>query len=47
MKAATAKITTSKKPAATQISLLRPARSSLLQRKCACSGNPGADGECV
>jgi len=46
MKAATATFQTSKKPIAYQISRLQPARTSLLQRKCACGGAPGADGEC-
>jgi len=46
MKAATSKLQTRKKPAAPQIPLLQPARSSLLQRKCACGGTPGLTGEC-
>jgi len=43
---ATATFQTSKKSPASQISRLQPARTSLLQRKCACGGSPGADGEC-
>src|SRR5947207_2152445 len=46
MRVATAKFQTSKKPTASQISRFHPARTSLLQRKCACGGTPGPSGEC-
>src|SRR5690349_12715889 len=46
VKAPTAHLRTSEKPTASQISRLQPARTSLLQRKCACGGSPGPSGEC-
>jgi len=47
MKATTATFNESKKPSASQISRLQPAHTGLLQRKCACGGTPGPDGECA
>lgn len=46
MSFATASFQTSRKPITPQISVLRPPRSGLLQRKCACGGTPGPNGEC-
>jgi hypothetical protein len=46
MSSATATFETSRKPVALRISRLRPAQTSLLQRKCACGGTPGPSGEC-
>jgi outer membrane protein OmpA-like peptidoglycan-associated protein len=46
MIATTTTFQTGKKPPASRISRLQSARTSLLQRKCACGGTPGPFGEC-
>jgi len=46
MSAATARVQTGTKPAPLPASSLLPARGGLLQRKCACGGAPGMDGQC-
>ena len=46
MTTASVNFQTTRKPTASEISRHRPARTSLLQRKCACGDTPGLTGEC-